>query len=362
MAQYTAHFISKHLTLLAALLLTLFFAACGGGGSSPPDPDTTPPPSTTLQPTDPANTAILGRLSGASINAFRLTAIDNSIEQTVATTLSGTTNLAQAGRFRLALANIPSQELILVRATGGLDVDTNDDGILDAQPTQNQGSVYAIAIADIWRNNLGSVNILSDIAYQQVQANLATLSATQVKARLDWAASQLVSDLNGDNRVDHNDLVRFIPTDSTQRTSLPFDYNAVFTSIDSEPSLISAVLSNENNRNEAINRIFTQPLALPELPTQTTIAISYTLPQNVTATLTTNLTITANLATATNNAQATVYSNQYASLITANAATRTVLMGLALPSLTALELNTTSTVLAAVVLYAGGLMQSNALL
>ena len=73
------------------------------------------------------NQARLGPLSGAVIHAYRLSNLRVPVEGPI-TAFSSADNLNTAGLFNLELSGIPDDEWILVTASGGRDLDADDDG------------------------------------------------------------------------------------------------------------------------------------------------------------------------------------------------------------------------------------------
>jgi hypothetical protein len=199
------------------------FSGCGGsggGGSSTVSDGSSP---------EVTNQAILGPLAGATIRAYRLTNLVTAIEgpKTAGAAAGGLTG---AGTFSLTLAGVPDDELILVIAEGGQDLDANDDGVLDAAPTAMNGSVHTIAEAVLWRQGGATVNVLGEIAWRLVQSDLG--DPATLRAHLDQIAAQnlLAADLDGDGETNAEDLALFHPV--THQTRTRFTYARVLPDAD----------------------------------------------------------------------------------------------------------------------------------
>jgi PKD repeat protein len=171
------------------------------------------------------NQAILGPLSGATISAYRLNDLATAVEGPLVAEES-LTDLRLAGTFKLDLASIPDDEWILATATGGQDIDADDDGVLDTNPRINYGTLHALARAADWRNGGLRVNVLTEIAWQSLRDNISIGQIDDLEGRLTWIANQLFfDDMTGDGNLDARDLTAFDPRLAQFRDALqiPFD-------------------------------------------------------------------------------------------------------------------------------------------
>ncbi|MGB6020595.1 MAG: PKD domain-containing protein [Sulfurimonadaceae bacterium] len=122
-------------------------------------------------------------------------------------------------------ASVTDTGLYLISATGGEDVDTDDDLNMDATPTSNFGTIHAIVSgANIKENGL-KVNILTELGYQVSKHLLLNAEdALSALPKLDEAAQALLNtDMNNDSIIDHTDLHAWVP--SFDKETLLFDYN-----------------------------------------------------------------------------------------------------------------------------------------
>jgi len=175
-----------------------------------------------IPPRPAMNHAILGHLAGAEIRAYQLSDLDTSIEGPITTS---TGNLYTAGEFSLNLQNIPDEEWILVSAFGGNDIDANDDGVLDASPTQNFGTIYALAKAQDWRANNVNITALTDISWRYTKNLIGTVAPSEIIIRQNELAKQFVqTDINEDAVIDYKDVLAFIPNAQIHRPKANFDF------------------------------------------------------------------------------------------------------------------------------------------
>lgn len=167
-----------------------------------------------------ANQAVLGPLSGAEIQAFRLTDLDSAIEGPLKSRES-LADVGRAGTFELLLTGIPDTEWILVSATGGVDIDRDDDGVVDESPIAHLGTIHALAPANLWRAGDRTVNLLSEVAWREVEP---LARAGDMQALLDrlheLARLTLYDDLDGDDIIDAKDLVAFRPSNIVHQNAV----------------------------------------------------------------------------------------------------------------------------------------------
>ena len=201
--------------LLASSVLSL--SSCGGGGGGDSSPSTAVPDNPTVEKNCQV---LLGSLSGAFIRAYRLTNLNAPVEGPINATESFT-DLEGAGKFSLNLTGVDDSEWILVIASGGYDIDADDDGVVDSTPTQNFGQIHALGRAADWRAG-AQVTALSDMAWHYAQDTLSDADALQ--ERLDLLASRVLlsEDLNQDGTVDYRDVLFFHPLQNRYQTMFPY--------------------------------------------------------------------------------------------------------------------------------------------
>lgn len=214
--------------------------------------------------TDPQGYAALGTLSGASVSVY-------TADQT--STPVVTTTTANDGKFRI---DLPATEktanpkaLYLIKVTGGLDLDANDDGVLDATPTPSKGTIYAIADRDMIEKGQVNITPLSDMLYRLMGQGLDTMSTEEVQAEMTRLTAVLLKstpdntvthgDINGDGKVDYMDVLAFLPHKTEHRSRLQVDFSRYFTPIDSEvggTTLINKYHAGDQDIAQAIRDVY----------------------------------------------------------------------------------------------------------
>lgn len=104
-------------------------------------------------------------------------------------------------------AALEENALYLVTAIGGMETDLNRDLRVDDSPTPVSHALRAIMNGAQAAGAGFKVSALTEAAYRWVQADLATLSDTELLAQLDAAALELVTDTNRDGTVDYADIL-----------------------------------------------------------------------------------------------------------------------------------------------------------
>jgi hypothetical protein len=122
-------------------------------------------------------------------------------------------------------ASLEDDGLYLIAATGGEDVDADDDLNLDAVPTSNFGTVHAVVSGAAIKANGLKVNILTEIGYQVgKELLLGPDSAEGAVSVLDDAAKALLgSDVNQDGHIDHADLHAWVPSFDKPKLRVNYD-------------------------------------------------------------------------------------------------------------------------------------------
>lgn len=213
--------LSGPVTIASGALFSVQTTACQTGGTS--------------------NQAVLGSLSGAEISAYRLTDLENPVEGPF-TAATSESDLSLAGTFSLSLVGIPDDEWILVTASSGLDIDADDDGVVDTSPTQNLGTMHALAKARDWRLGGLYISSLTDIVWRYTQNLVGAVPPDELVIRLNDLSQRFVKyDVDGSGTVDWLDILFFSPADSTHHAKLNFDYQLLFELDEASNSIIQAI-------------------------------------------------------------------------------------------------------------------------
>ncbi|MFH2218846.1 MAG: RHS repeat-associated core domain-containing protein [Pseudomonadota bacterium] len=131
----------------------------------------------------------------------------------------------RVGKFNvgnLVRTGLSDDDIVIVKVSGGQDVDPNDDGFISENEGMNGpllgGDIYAVVkLSDLIRGNV-VVNVFTTLSFAGLQGNL---DPDEVKARLDRFARYIFrdlnatvfnGDLNSDGVVDMFDIYYYDPT------------------------------------------------------------------------------------------------------------------------------------------------------
>ncbi len=107
------------------------------------------------------------------------------------------------------LVNPSPDTLYLVAATGGQDLDWNQDLKPDAAGTKIQGQWHAITSGNAVNNAENKVSALTEAVYQWLAPALGSLSDEQVLQYLDRIAPSLVGDVNNNGSIEYSDVLEW---------------------------------------------------------------------------------------------------------------------------------------------------------
>lgn len=296
----------------------------------------------------PANQAVLGPLAGAEINAYRLSSLITPVEGPIVATPS-LTDPALAGTFRLALAGVPDDEWVLVTATGGQDIDADDNGILDTAPTTNLGTLHALAKASDWRAGDLRINVLTEIAWQALALELELGQIDDLDGRLRWIANQLLEgDVTADGDLDYRDLTAFDPLSEGFRNSLDFPFAAFLAEDEAGRSFFDEIHAGQDEAvRDWIAAFFGDKLQTPRAPEIVDVVTEIHLPTNRAGIQGQDLLVSSVVSSG-----AQILDQGATLMLAKDAAGRPVLLAFALPGETA-QFSPRSTALALVMLYLG---------
>ncbi|QOY51973.1 carboxypeptidase-like regulatory domain-containing protein [Candidatus Sulfurimonas baltica] len=234
----------KKLSLILAILLAFMVIGCSGGGGG--DSSTT---TSSYSINDNSNNAIMGPLKGATVKIYKLTDLENSIEETL------TGNL---GAYSVALTGIPDTEMLMISISGGQDVDTNDDGILDDTPTTNSGTIRGLAKASDLKSGNVNVTLLSEVLYSYVKHLIGEVHQDDLEQAMNIVSAKLLKENINRDAISYRDINNFVPIDSESKNKLDFDYSA----LTGEDSLANSIHNDGNNSviENKLNDLFSQKL------------------------------------------------------------------------------------------------------
>ncbi len=207
--------------LATALLFTIvafFTTACSDSNNNmgPPDTDGT-------GGTKPGQ-ALLGPIVDATVSVYDsrdyedLSILDDDPDNPaceVKTTKSE--NLDEAGLILLPAECIEKDLIYIVKVTGGMDIDVDDDGILDDTPTPHESSIHAIILGERIYAKPWKVTRVTDLMYFVLRALFqGGTTAEEFLTQMDNMAQLVLKDVNGDDIIDHNDVLEWNPRDHEQ--------------------------------------------------------------------------------------------------------------------------------------------------
>ncbi|MEN8148051.1 MAG: hypothetical protein ABFR02_10605, partial [Campylobacterota bacterium] len=114
-------------------------------------------------------------------------------------------------------------ELYLLRAEGGQDIDADDDGHVDATPRQNVGALHSVMSGKMIKDGAYKVNVLTELVYQVTKEMFDGNTSEVILERMNKIAPRLISkDVNEDNVINSIDIIKWMPT--VDKDKLAFDY------------------------------------------------------------------------------------------------------------------------------------------
>ncbi|MES9968695.1 MAG: hypothetical protein ABW092_01590 [Candidatus Thiodiazotropha sp.] len=190
------------------LFLSLILMGCGGGGdsSSGVQSDDLTGDSASFK-----SQALLGPVVEARVEIYAATDLSAGLLCNGMTVDS--TDLDEAGLINIPNSCVNENGLYLLLVSGGWDIDADDDGVIDASPTEVRGRFHALITGRQLRAGSAKATALTEAAYQHVRYLLAAgASQAEILQALDYSATRLLKqDLNGDGIIDHQDLVIWHP-------------------------------------------------------------------------------------------------------------------------------------------------------
>ncbi|EIJ34159.1 hypothetical protein Thini_1558 [Thiothrix nivea DSM 5205] len=129
------------------------------------------------EPPVPVGRALLGPLDNAVFSLKRVS--DGQTIYNGVTSQGNGSDIATSGL--IAVPDIITDQLenglYQLTISGGNDVDANDDKVWDAMPTANTGSIHGILSAQQIKNRDFTVNILTELVYQDIKDKVAAVPA-----------------------------------------------------------------------------------------------------------------------------------------------------------------------------------------
>jgi len=143
----------------------------------------------------------------------------------------------------------------ILEISGGFDIDSNDDYIVDDVFTQVNGKLHAILSKKNVIENDFKVNVLTEIAYQASKDILGKeYDPLRLQARLDDIAKRVLIEklyYDSSSPIDRNDLVYWIPAAHKQFLLKPYDTTLA--------PIVEKIYLGKNIYEDAYNYIYTDP-------------------------------------------------------------------------------------------------------
>lgn len=194
---------------------------------------------------DKIGKAQLGRIAGATVTLSKLNS-DKTYDLIHTTITNAEGDLNCIGNFELQESTLDDDGLYLYEVSGGVDVDMDDNGIADTNPTPHQGTLRLLA-KGIWlKNVMHKVRItpLSEILYSYVE----NFSYNQLEAKLDeYAKILLKNSLNEDRVVDAKDVMIFDPLHDQESLYDTLIYNNTY------QTLVNKIRNGEPYREDLLH-------------------------------------------------------------------------------------------------------------
>ena len=189
------HYKKIILSSLVAVLLT----ACGSSIKEERD--------TTKQETKLAK-AQLGVLAGATVRIEELGAVPYKHIATEIT--SSGDSIESIGNFDSHSKEYDKDKFYLISVSGGKDMDANDNGKIDANPTINNGTFHAIVKGEDAKAVKGvfKVTTASELVYREVESDINNTAS--LEAKLDESAKKIFKKSTDDSiEIDNADILNY---------------------------------------------------------------------------------------------------------------------------------------------------------
>jgi len=148
----------------------------------------------------------LGRWGDASIKIYKL---EDNATQTLkfSETTSVGADVNTTGLFDSHRLELEQNSFYLYEVSGGEDYDANNDGVIDASPTPNSGTIHAV-VKGSWVRHINwrpRVNLMSEVYYQWVKSEIDNFNVYSLERKLLYPNQSryfylhINNDLNGDD-------------------------------------------------------------------------------------------------------------------------------------------------------------------
>jgi hypothetical protein len=160
-----------------------------------------------IKPTLKHAKASLGFLLDAQVQVYNFSDLSTPVYTTF--TDSSSLDTENLGRFLFPLDDISGDDLILIKVSGGADVDPDLNGVIEGQSEENLGTIHLITTANLAKYYGVNVSIVSELLYRKVRNKFELGQIDAIEGYLDSIAPSIISDINGDDKVDYLDVLSF---------------------------------------------------------------------------------------------------------------------------------------------------------
>ncbi len=154
--------------------------------------------------------AQLGVLSGATVQIYELGTTPYKLLFTETT--SDGTSVDEIGNFNAHASELDADKFYLYKVSGGLDMDADDDGQVDAIPRVNQGTFHAIVKGQSAKKVEGEfkVTAASELLYKKVKDDLNDTAS--LEEHLNRSAKMILrTDIDKDTQITNEDILQYNP-------------------------------------------------------------------------------------------------------------------------------------------------------
>ena len=161
--------------------------------------------------------SLMGPLANADVEVFSLSDLSDPIF---------TTTTDENGAFVSRFMGLSPDSLLLVRVSGGTDLDPDADGTPDDPGAESSGSVHALMTVGDFNAGSARTSLLTEISYQYTRNLFGDAPNDEI---LEWlqilAGIFLTQDIDGSGVLDYLDFIAFdlANPDHQGRLAFPFD-------------------------------------------------------------------------------------------------------------------------------------------
>lgn len=136
--------------------------------------------------------------------------------------------------------------MYLVTATGGYDMDANNNKTIDnvSSRVRIDGQLHALMTGAQLKQGNSRVSLLTEAIYQSLVADIGSMTSVEIRSSLNELARDTVSDINGDGIVDYNDALRWsniFKQDEYRGSQFFLDRMALAVAVDLDQDLLQLI-------------------------------------------------------------------------------------------------------------------------